>query len=194
MLDQRFELVLAHLVGWHEIIEPFVWCNDVWRDGGGVTDDDVLESFWHNFANELAGFGFMLVEEFETIALLAVEVTETICEIKFGAGASDSHEEYADFLVGRVASMADVFEVAWERKAVVITASVAPVAVIYGNEEDVVEFQTFGGVDGFELHGRVGFVIWRLINDFHFGIIVGVYECAEIGEAKLFAATFRLSQ
>ena len=90
-------------------------------------------------------------------------------------------------------ALARVFEVARECDFVCISLRVAPVFIVGGNEKNVVIFQALGGMDGFELHGDVGFVIWRFVENCHLGVVVVINEVAEISEIKFLASMLSLS-
>ena len=62
-------------------------------------------------AKEFFIFVFALIEIFEPFRVLAGKVRKAIREIEVGLCASDCDKEDADFLVGGVAGVADMFEV-----------------------------------------------------------------------------------
>ena len=59
--------------------------------------------------------------------------------------------------------MADEFKIARKSDLVVIPFCVAPIFIVGRNEEDVIVFKAFCGVDSLELDGVVGFVVRRLV-------------------------------
>ena len=76
---------------------------------------------------------FANVEVFEAICVVAGKIRETISEVELRLGASNSNEEDANLLIGRVAGVADMFKVAWQGDKVGITLGFAPVFIIGSN-------------------------------------------------------------
>ena len=99
-------------------------------------------------ANCVAVGVFTDVEEFEAIGALASKIREAIRHDELGFGARNSYEEDAQLFVETVAGLVDVFHVLWQRETIAITAGVAPVFIIGGDQEDVFVFETLGRVDG----------------------------------------------
>ena len=78
--------------------------------------------------------------------------------------------------------MADIFEVAWEREAVIVALCVAPVVIVAGNRVNIVVLQTFGGVDGLQNNSVFGFVVWRAVKNLDFGGTISLNAGDEISK------------
>ena len=113
MFDFWLVEVFADSVIWHVFVEPVGRRDGFWLDFMGFAKDNLAKLFRDGAAEDLVVF-FVGVEEFEAIVFTSGKVGAAIGHAEFLLSAGDGDEEDAEFFVGRIAGMADIFEVARE--------------------------------------------------------------------------------